>query len=174
MAWHGFENTVKNHRQWELHDGLWNLGSTEGHLSNAGEAHPFSKALNLVLERTLPVATRIQNAPFALRGDAPIRNGTLQAILRRVHRRTSEMASNLTSWYNSETPLRTPCLELNMEPMEMCGDVIRAAIAERNVVAATLFLKRTAGQILRMEDCVIELRLGNKSPVTVKGSLYLT
>jgi hypothetical protein len=61
-----------------------------------------------------------------------------------------------------------------MELMEMARDVLRAAIVERNVSTAMPFLRRTLGQILRMEDCVIELRLGSKNATTVASSLYLT
>jgi hypothetical protein len=99
-AYMAFENTIFNHRSWELQDGLWFLRTAEGHEGQTGDAHPFSNALTSVFQITLPLAIRIENATNEPNAATPVPTATLPAILDRVERRTSEMASNLNRWYN--------------------------------------------------------------------------
>ena len=143
-----------------------------GDFGQVDDPHRASTSFDAFLH-TEPFATQFDQVDAVLQTVASneARN-RLNQTMERVSRRTSEMASNMSSFYDDERPMRDFPLAIITELMETAHSVIVASASVGSIGPATSLLRRLYGQILRMENRIIESRLGDSQPLS-HGLRYL-
>jgi hypothetical protein len=101
------------------------------------------------------------------------RNSQYEGLLKQVRYRASEIAAEMASKYNYDTPLDSPPTEIILELRELAASLIRAGTETEDMASISSELNKLNSQIRRMEDCVVEHRLPD-SNARSDGLSYLS